>query len=83
MPKRKSKYKISKIEMLGDLPEYIKRYNVSHYQGGIRIVFPQGYQITEQDVEVLPKAKKWIKEHGGGYDDRGFWFIPIERRGGV
>lgn len=60
--------------IIEDLPEYIKKH-ATYYRHGIKIVFPWGYLIEDEDVAEMPKAKKWIKKHKGFYNDRGYWFI--------
>jgi hypothetical protein len=64
-----------------DLPEYIQKYvNTDEYHeipNHFAVHFPDGYRLTEKDALELPKAKKWIKAHGGFYDCKyGFWYIP-------
>lgn len=71
----------STITSIEDLPIYIKKYarRLKNSPNDIIIVFPYPTEITETDVKVIPIAKKFIKTNGGGYDDRGHWFIPLSK----
>ena len=62
------------ILAIEDLPNYIKKH-ASYYRGGIKIIFPYGYLITDEDTREMKKAKKWVKEHNGFWTGI-FWFIP-------
>jgi len=76
----------SVISSISDLPEFVKKYvrmwNNSPNDNDIIIVFPYPSEITEADVNKIPLVKKFIKINGGGYDDRGHWYIPISQGSG-
>lgn len=69
----------SSIISIEDLPEFVKRYARlwKNSPKNIIIVFPMPTELTEVDVKAIPIAKKYIKTNGGGYDDRGYWYIPL------
>lgn len=58
-----------------DLPPYIKKH-ASSFGNGIKIDLYWTEYMSEEELKELPKTKKWIKAHGGGYDSRGYWYIP-------
>ena len=60
-----------------DLPTFI-RIHASYMRDGIKIDLYYIDLMSEEELKELPKSKKWIKSHGGWYEDRGYWFIPNE-----